>query len=120
MVALAAIGTTLPGESLIIALGATLGYAIGRQLGRHALLKHGACIGLTEARVVRAENLVTNWGVGVVVMASFFVFLRQLNGELAGSLGLPWWRFLAANMVGGALWVGVWLMLSDRVSGVLV
>lgn len=33
MVALAAIGTTLPGESLIIALGATLGYAIGRQLG---------------------------------------------------------------------------------------
>ncbi|WP_227815279.1 DedA family protein [Nitrogeniibacter aestuarii] len=120
VVALAAIGTTLPGESLIIALGATLGYAIGRQLGRHALLKHSACIGLTEARLVRGECLFAKWCVGVVVMARFFVFLRQLNGMLAGSLGLPWWRYVAANMVGGALWVGVWLILSDKVSRVFV
>lgn len=144
VVALEAIGAPLPGESLIIALGATLGHAhqsigpaffalwlgtvigdslgylIGRRLGRHALLKHGVRIGLTEARLIRAESTFARWGVGVVVMARFFVFLRQLNGVLAGSLGLPWWRFLAANMVGGALWVGVWLMLSDRVSGGMV
>lgn len=144
VVALEAIGAPLPGESLIIALGATLGhehrsiapaffalwlgavmgdslgYWIGRRLGRHALLKHGARIGLTEPRLIRAESLFAKWGVGVVVVARFFVFLRQLNGVLAGSLGLPWWRFLAANMVGGALWVGVWLTLSDKVSGALV
>ncbi|WP_227815285.1 DedA family protein [Nitrogeniibacter aestuarii] len=144
VVALEAIGAPLPGESLIIALGAalghahqsivpaffalwlgavigdSLGYAIGRRLGRHALLKHGGRIGLTEARLARAEALFARWGVGVVVVARFFVFLRQLNGVLAGSLGLPWWRFLAANMVGGALWVGVWLTLSDKVSGALV
>lgn len=144
VVALEAIGAPVPGESLIIALGATLGhehqsivpaffalwlgsvigdslgYAIGRRLGRHALLKHGERIGLTEPRLIRAEALFAKWGVGVVVVARFFVFLRQLNGVLAGSLGLPWWRFLAANMVGGALWVGVWLTLSDKVSGTLV
>lgn len=144
VVALEAIGAPLPGESLIIALGAalgqqhqpiapaflalwlgavigdSLGYLIGRRLGRHTLLKHGARIGLTEPRLARAEGLFAKWGVGVVVMARFFVFMRQLNGVLAGSLGLPWWRFLAANMVGGALWVGVWLTLSDKVSGAVV
>lgn len=144
VVALEAIGAPLPGESLIIALGAalghahqsivpaffalwlgavmgdSLGYAIGRRLGRHALLKHGGRIGLTEARLAQAEALFARWGVGVVVVARFFVLLRQLNGVLAGSLGLPWWRFLAANMVGGALWVGVWLTLSDKVSGTLI
>lgn len=144
VVALEAIGAPLPGESLIIALGAALGnahqsivpaffalwlgavigdsmgYIIGRRLGRHALLKHGGRIGLTEPRLARAEALFARWGAGVVVLARFFVFLRQLNGVLAGSLGLPWWRFLAANMVGGALWVGVWLTLSNTVSGELV
>lgn len=144
VVALEAIGAPLPGESLIIALGAalghthqsilpaffalwlgavigdSLGYTIGRRSGRHALLEHGGRFGLTAARLVQAERLFARWGAGVVVLARFFVFLRQLNGVLAGSLGLPWWRFLAANMVGGALWVGVWLTLSNTVSGELV
>jgi len=144
VVALEAVGVPLPGESLIIAMGAALGarheslapaffalwlgavlgdnlgYVLGRRLGRHALLRHGGRIGLTEARLHHAETLFARWGVAVVVFARFFVLLRQLNGVIAGSLKLPWWRFLLANTVGGALWVGFWLTVSDQLSGRLL
>ncbi len=140
VITLESIGAPLPGESLMIALGSALGarhealgpaflalwlgsvlgdnlgYAIGRRLGREAVLRHGARLGLTEARMQHFSGVFARYGVLVVVVARFFVLLRQLNGVLAGTLGLPWWRFLAANLVGGALWVGLWLSLSDRLS----
>ena len=42
----------------------------------------------------------------MVVVARFVVVLRQLNGLVAGTTGMPWPHFLAANVVGAALWVG--------------
>ena len=35
--------------------------------------------------------------------------LRQLNGIVAGMLGMSWWRFLLFNALGGALWVIAWV-----------
>ena len=40
--------------------------------------------------------------------------LRQLNGLVAGTSRMPWPKFLAANVVGAALWVGVWTTLAYR------
>jgi len=48
----------------------------------------------------------------MVVAARFVVVLRQLNGLVAGSTGMHWVRFLAANLVGAALWVGFWSTLA--------
>jgi hypothetical protein len=31
-----------------------------------------------------------------------------LNGLVAGAVHMPWWRFLAANVVGAALWTMAW------------
>ena len=50
----------------------------------------------------------------MVVVARFVVVLRQLNGIVAGTTGMPWPHFLAANAVGAALWVGVWTTLAWR------
>jgi membrane protein DedA with SNARE-associated domain len=36
--------------------------------------------------------------------------LRQLNGILAGMLGMSWWRFALLDAVGAALWVMVWVL----------
>jgi membrane protein DedA with SNARE-associated domain len=36
--------------------------------------------------------------------------LRQLNGVVAGTLGMNWWRFLLFNALGGALWVATWVL----------
>ena len=50
----------------------------------------------------------------MVVVARFVVVLRQLNGIVAGTTGMPWPIFLAANATGAALWVGVWTTLAYR------
>ena len=48
----------------------------------------------------------------MVMVARFVVVLRQLNGLVAGTTGMRWPTFLAANLVGAGLWVGVWTTLA--------
>ena len=135
-ITLETLGAPLPGESALIAasaaaargelsihavvlaaflgsvLGDNLGYLIGRRLGREALLRYGGRFGVTEAAMARAEAVTARWGPLMVVVARFVVVLRQLNGLVAGSTAMPWPRFLAANVVGAGLWVGVWTTLA--------
>jgi membrane protein DedA with SNARE-associated domain len=137
-ITLETLGAPLPGESALIAasaaaangafpirdvviaafvasvLGDNIGYLIGRKLGRDALLRHGHRFGLTEAAMTRAEAITARWGPLMVVVARFVVVLRQLNGLVAGTTRMPWPRFLAANLVGAALWVGLWTTLAYR------
>jgi membrane protein DedA with SNARE-associated domain len=44
------------------------------------------------------------------LFARFFNILRQLNGIVAGILGMSWLRFLLFNALGGVLWVTVWVL----------
>ena len=62
----------------------------------------------------RAEGIVSRYGPAMVIVARFVVVLRQLNGLVAGTTEMPWPRFLAANVVGAALWVGLWTTLAYR------
>jgi len=41
-------------------------------------------------------------------VARFFDGLRQLNGIVAGLLHMPWKSFTICNILGAALWTGVW------------
>jgi membrane protein DedA with SNARE-associated domain len=137
-ITLETLGAPLPGESALIAasaaaargefpiravvlaafvasvLGDNIGYLIGRRLGREAILRHGRRFGVTEAAMAKAEAITARWGPLMVVVARFVVVLRQLNGLVAGTTAMPWPRFLAANIVGAALWVGVWTTLAWR------
>ena len=137
-VTLEALGAPLPGESAIIVvagaaargelgirsvavtaflasvLGDNIGYLIGRKLGRSAIARAGGRFGITEAALARAEGIVSRYGPVMVVVARFVVVLRQLNGLVAGTTKMPWPRFLAANVVGAALWVGLWTTLAYR------
>jgi membrane protein DedA with SNARE-associated domain len=125
-------GLPLPGETMLIAgsalaaegqlhlvpllacawaaavVGDNLGFAIGRFGGRRLILRYGARIGITESRLARVEAFFHRYGGGVVLLARFFALLRQLNGLVAGTVGMRWWRFLAYNATGAALWVGAW------------
>ena len=122
-------GLPLPGETMLIAgallaaqdgmrlvpllitasgaavLGDNIGYAVGRFGGRRLIVRYGARIGLTESRLAMVEAFFQRHGGEVVLVARFFAVLRQLNRIVAGSVGMGWWRFLAYNAVGAALWV---------------
>ena len=134
ILALEALGAPLPGETLLVfasvmagrgdmslpallifawacsVLGDNIGYGIGRKLGRAAITRYGARIGLTPARFDAVERVFARYGAATVTFARFVNILRQLNGIVAGTLGMEWRRFLAFNSLGAALWVGAWVL----------
>jgi len=129
---LESLGLPLPGESLLIVgsllagrgeislasllffswlgavVGDNIGYLIGRTLGRAVLLRYGGKIGMNAERFDQLEATFARYGPATVVFARFVSVLRQLNGVVAGILGMSWWRFVLFNALGAALWVSVW------------
>jgi membrane protein DedA with SNARE-associated domain len=92
-------------------LGDNLGYLIGRKGGRPLLERVGKYVFLTPARLDRGEEWFNKHGDKIVVVARFIDGLRQLNGLIAGTIEMHWLRFLIANAIGSALWVGTWVSL---------
>lgn len=128
-------GMPVPGETLLIAgalmasqgkmhivqlllaacvaaiTGDNVGYAIGRFGGRRLVFRYGRYVFITEQRLSKAEKFFQRFGGVVVIVARFLAGLRQLNGIIAGTVKMSWWRFLTYNMLGAALWVGFWGIL---------
>ncbi|HVG50387.1 MAG TPA: DedA family protein [Xanthobacteraceae bacterium] len=134
IITLESVGAPVPGETLLIfaaflaargemslpalaaaawagsVIGDNIGYLIGRKVGRAAIANFGSKVGLTEERFAKVEAVFVRYGGATVIFARFFSILRQLNGIVAGTLGMDWRRFLACNSIGAALWVGVWVL----------
>ncbi|MFB6889478.1 DedA family protein [Kitasatospora sp. NPDC056327] len=89
-------------------LGNTLGHLIGATGGRAFVHRWGRYVLLTPERTTRAEAFFGRHGGKVVTVARFVDGLRQTSGIIAGTTGMPWPRFQACNVLGAALWVGVW------------
>jgi membrane protein DedA with SNARE-associated domain len=128
-------GVPVPGESLLIfaailaergeiafpiwflsawcgaVTGDNIWYLIGRVLGQKLLQRYGTKVGLNPNRLRKVEATFARYGPATVGFARFFNVLRQLNGVIAGSLEMNWWRFFMFNALGGALWVTVWTVV---------
>jgi membrane protein DedA with SNARE-associated domain len=89
-------------------VGDNIGYIIGYNGGHRLMLRYGGRIGITDAKLKQVEGFFARYGSWVIVFARFVVVLRQFNGIVAGTLEMPWWRFVALNALGAALWVGFW------------
>jgi membrane protein DedA with SNARE-associated domain len=85
-------------------LGNSLGYLIGKRGGRPLLRK----LHVNEDHEAKLTALFDRFGGGFILLARFFDGPRQLNGILAGTLGMPWWLFTIFNVIGAMLWVAVW------------
>lgn len=125
-------GLPLPGETMLIAgallasqgdmhilpllgtiwlaavLGDNLGYAIGFFGGRRVLERYGPYVGVTELRLKKVEAVFRRYGGGIVIVARFFILLRQLNGLVAGTAAMPFRRFVVYNALGAGLWTAAW------------
>ncbi|MEO3854542.1 DedA family protein [Acrocarpospora sp. B8E8] len=128
-------GVLVPGEAILIAaavyagagrlniavvvliavlaaiIGNNVGYLIGRTGGRAFVHRWGRYVLLTPERFHKAEKFFTRHGGKVVTIARFVEGLRQTNGIIAGTTGMPWHRFLAFNSLGAILRVGAWTAL---------
>jgi membrane protein DedA with SNARE-associated domain len=84
--------------------GNSIGYAIGRWGGRLVLNK----LRVDPQRQQHLDDLFKRRGGFVVLFGRFVDGIRQLNGILAGTLKMPWWKFTAYNVAGAVLWTGSW------------
>ena len=98
--------------------GDNAGYWIGRRWGHRLARVPGVRHLYDERRLALAETFFRRYGVLAVFLGRFVALLRIFAGPLAGMNGMRWPRFFAANIAGGALWVGavvtVVLLVGDR------
>ncbi|MFC6343717.1 DedA family protein [Nocardioides hankookensis] len=88
-------------------LGECAAFAIGRYGGRPLAIRLGRRFGVTHDLLDPVEAFYARRGTATVVVGRFVPLLRRANGLVAGLTEMSWHRFLVANMVGAALWVGV-------------
>ena len=129
------LGLIIPGESLVlvagffaaqglldigdlialVALGAiigdTIGYQMGRRMGRAGLEHFGDRFGLNAARIEKAESFFKQHGGKAVFLGRFVGFARALVPFIAGSSRMPYRKFLAYNVLGASLWAPALLLL---------
>lgn len=86
--------------------GDNLGYWIGRRGGRRLLLKAG----VSRRRLARFDAFFRRYGVWLLLFGRFFDGTRQLDSLVAGSVLMPWLRFVLADVAGTALWVFTWVI----------
>ena len=93
---------------LAAVIGDNIGFVVGHFGGRPLAERFGKYVFLTPQRLDRAEAFFNRHGGKIVTIARFIDGLRQINGLLAGIVGMHWAKFLGYNALGAVLWVCTW------------
>jgi membrane protein DedA with SNARE-associated domain len=88
-------------------IGRAIGYVIGAQFGYWLLLRYGAYVRITAARIKLGQYLFLRHGGAIIIIAQFVPFLRAIAGILAGANRMPWRHFVLATAVGATAWAGL-------------
>ena len=129
------LGLFMPGESMVLAggflasqgsfdlddliftiscaaiLGDSIGYELGRSLGRDWLLRHGRWAGISKARLQRIDDFFSRHGGKAAFIAHFMHLLRSLVPFVAGSSGMRYRTFLVFNTLGCVVWATTFVSL---------
>lgn len=131
----ALLGLFMPGESLVLAggflaeqglfdpgvlifvisaaaiLGDSIGYELGRHLGRGWLIQHGRRFWFHQEHLDRVDRFLEQHG-GKAVFASHFMHLmRAMMPFAAGASRMRYWRFLIFNAGGCIVWAATFITL---------
>ncbi|MBI3826345.1 MAG: DedA family protein [Candidatus Rokubacteria bacterium] len=85
-------------------IGDSIGYEMGRRLGRPWLEGHGGRFGIRRRVLARVDELFARHGGLAVFLGRFVGLLRALAPFVAGASRMRYPRFLAYNVAGGILW----------------
>lgn len=129
------IGLLVPGESLVLVtgflaaqgildldesilavtlgaiVGDSIGYEMGRWLGRPALLRYGHHWGLGQEKVDKADAFFQRHGGRSVFLGRFVGFARAIVPFLAGASRMRYRVFLPYNVLGATLWSSMVVLL---------
>ena len=100
-------GLSLPILIAVVLVAAVSGDAVGYWFGAKAgppLLERRDGRVLNPRTLARAQRFYDRYGVFAVVAARWIPWVRTLTPILAGAAGMPYRRFLPANVVGAVCW----------------
>jgi membrane-associated protein len=87
-------------------LGDQVGYVLGRKYGRGYLQRHSTP--RIDRMIRRSEDFYDKYGWSAVILARFYPWIRTFMPPIAGLGKMNYYKFLAANALGAALWgVGI-------------
>jgi membrane protein DedA with SNARE-associated domain len=84
--------------------GSVVGWAIGRSIGREALMRRGHLFHLGPARLRRAERWFDRHGAWAVLLGRLTPLVRSFISIPAGLFGEPLRRYLVLTLLGSAIW----------------
>lgn len=129
------LGLFMPGETLVVAsgflaregvfdlgalivviaaaavIGDTVGYELGRNLGRGWLQHYGHWFGVRERHLAKVDAYFLRHGGKSVFLSHFMHLLRALMPFMAGASGVPYLRFAFYNTLGCILWAAIFVVL---------
>ena len=89
---------------LAAVLGDSVGYAFGRRVGPHIFKKPNARL-FKQEYLRKAQQFYDTHGGKTIILARFIPIVRTFAPIVAGTARMKYRRFLAFNLLGGALWV---------------
>jgi membrane-associated protein len=91
--------------TLIAAIvGDNIGFWLGREWARPRLQQGKRFLFLTPKTLELAEGYFARYGLWTIFFQRFITGLRVVGAVAAGTAGMPWGRFLAANASGALAW----------------
>jgi membrane protein DedA with SNARE-associated domain len=94
---------------LAAVVGDTVGYEVGRQLGPRIL--DLPLLQKRRARLDSARAFLARRGGSAVFLGRWIAFFRAVMPALAGTVRMPYRRFLVFNAAGGLVWGGTVVLL---------
>ncbi|GGJ09603.1 alkaline phosphatase [Alicyclobacillus cellulosilyticus] len=91
-------------------LGSTLAYTIGRMLGRPFLERYGRYVGLTPARIDRAEHLFRRYTIPTLVVSRYIAGVRILVPYVAGINRVRLAVYLPVMLIANGLWTTTFIL----------
>lgn len=91
-------------------IGSTIAYGIGRFLGRPIVLYFGRFIGITAARLDKANKHFERYEIAVVIIAKFIAGIRIIVPYLAGINRMKFWVFWPLNAASAIVWSGAFII----------
>jgi membrane-associated protein len=96
--------------------GDQAGYWLGTRFGRR-LFRPDARI-LKTAHLGRAESFFSRYGATSLVLGRFVPVVRTYVPLAAGIVRMPWRRFVVWNLLGGAMWSALMVVLGVILGGI--
>ena len=91
--------------------GDTIGFFLGRRLGRDFAVRHGHRVRLTEERFAKVEEFFRKHGGKTIFIGRWLGLIRPLMPFTAGASGMSYRRFVPYDVLGAGLWAITWCLL---------